>query len=314
MNIIELDSKEYDELINPYHKFNSAKFNSLNSFRVEDVKYLIFKDSKVRLGIIGGISNNTFKSPFSAPFGGFSYKKEPVKLEQIEKALDLLQEWALNNSIDKIQLTLPPQIYNSSFISKLINTLYRKDFSINTLDLNYYFKSKNIIDEEFYISKILWHNARKSLKRAFSNNLEFIVANSLDEKKEAYNIIKQNRAEKNYPLRMSFNDITLTDEVIEKEFFIVKKDNISVASAIVYFVAKDIVQVVYWGDLQEYANFRVMNFLSFNLFKYYRDKGIKYIDIGPSTENSIPNYGLCDFKESIGCSIEPKYIFTKVLK
>lgn len=313
MQIVEVNSKEYDELIAPYHKFNSAKFNSLNSFRVESVEYLIFKDSKVRLGIIGGVSENIFKSPFSAPFGGFSYKKSSVKLEQIEEAIEALEDWALRSAINRLQLTLPPLIYNKTFISKLINTLYRKNYTIDTIDLNYYFDTKNIEDEEHYISKILWHNARKSLKRALSSNLEFILASTLEEKKEAYNIIKQNRASKGYPLRMSFEDITLTDTLINKDFFIVKKDNNLIAAALVYYVAEDIVQVVYWGDLAEYSSFRVMNFLSFNLFKYYRDKGIKYIDIGPSTQNSIPNYGLCDFKESIGCNIEPKHIFTKVL-
>ena len=33
--------------------------------------------------------------------------------------------------------------------------------------------------------------------------------------------------------------------------------------------------------------------------------------IGPSTESSIPNYGLCEFKESIGCEINQKFTFSK---
>ena len=37
----------------------------------------------------------------------------------------------------------------------------------------------------------------------------------------------------------------------------------------------------------------------------------KNVDIGPSTENSEPNYGLCEFKEGIGCKIVPKYTFSK---
>ena len=30
---------------------------------------------------------------------------------------------------------------------------------------------------------------------------------------------------------------------------------------------------------------------------------IPFIDIGHSTVDSVPNHGLCEFKESIGCSI-----------
>ena len=52
-----------------------------------------------------------------------------------------------------------------------------------------------------------------------------------------------------------------------------------------------------------------MNFLAYHVFNFYKKNGIKVIDIGPSTENSIPNHGLCEFKESIGCDISPKHSF-----
>jgi len=54
-----------------------------------------------------------------------------------------------------------------------------------------------------------------------------------------------------------------------------------------------------------------MNFLSYEVFKYYKENGIEVVDIGPSTEDSIPNHGLCEFKESIGCDLSPKYSFYK---
>ena len=56
-----------------------------------------------------------------------------------------------------------------------------------------------------------------------------------------------------------------------------------------------------------------MNFLSFHVFSYYKNKGIRVIDIGHSTVDSVPNHGLCEFKESIGCSIGLLYEFYKKL-
>jgi hypothetical protein len=35
------------------------------------------------------------------------------------------------------------------------------------------------------------------------------------------------------------------------------------------------------------------------------------VHIGIATENSVPNYGLCEFKESIGCKMAPKYTYYK---
>ena len=55
---------------------------------------------------------------------------------------------------------------------------------------------------------------------------------------------------------------------------------------------------------------RTMNFLAYKVFKFYKHKKFNFVDIGPSTENSIPNNGLSDFKESIGCDIELKLEFS----
>ena len=50
-----------------------------------------------------------------------------------------------------------------------------------------------------------------------------------------------------------------------------------------------------------------MNFLAFKLFEYYAEPKA-FLDIGPSTEKGIPNVGLCNFKESIGCNVTPKFV------
>jgi hypothetical protein len=54
---------------------------------------------------------------------------------------------------------------------------------------------------------------------------------------------------------------------------------------------------------------KTMNYLSYKVFEYYANTEIKFIDIGPSTNNSEPNLGLADFKESIGCDINIKFSF-----
>jgi hypothetical protein len=87
-------------------------------------------------------------------------------------------------------------------------------------------------------------------------------------------------------------------------------EGVDVAAAQVFHVAEGVAQVIYWGDLKEYSQLRTMNLLSYRIFEYYyKAKEIKLLDIGPSTENGVPNVGLCDFKESIGCSTSPKFCF-----
>lgn len=312
MEIIEVSSNEYSEIIkSSFHIFGTVEFNNYNKLKCENIHYLLFKDAKVRMGIIGGVNNNIFSSPFSAPFGGFTFVNEDIKINNIDESIKLLIHWAQNKGYASLNITLPPINYSESFLSKCFNCFNRSDFILNKVDLNYSFNLKDF--SENYIDNI-WHNARKNLNRSFKSNFEFIQCSTESEKLLAYEIIKNNRELRGFPLRMSYSQLIGTTSIIKADFFIVKNEvGVSVASAIVFHVSTKIVQVVYWGDLPEYNNLKTMNYLSFKVFEFYKFNKIEIVDIGPSSENSIPNLGLCEFKESIGCRITPKLSFTHIL-
>lgn len=306
MELKELTPQEYKNLFpNPYHIFNNIDFNLMNAVaKGVVIKCIAFKTSKFRLGLIGGVVNNKFISPFSAPFGGFSYIKEDVNLQTIEEAIDLLHHHCRSNNITEIHLTLPPFFFNMGFISKLNNVLYRKGFGIAKSDLNYSIPLKGSFQD--YLRR-LDVNGRRNLNIALSKNFTFFQCQTPEEKEQAYNIIKKNRESKGYPLRMTFEAIKNTIDIVKVDFFMACLDNEAVAAAIIFHVAKSIVQVIYWGDLPEYGMNKTMNYLSSNVVRhYYENTTVKIIDVGPSTDNSIPNYGLCEFKESIGCKVFPK--------
>ena len=60
-----------------------------------------------------------------------------------------------------------------------------------------------------------------------------------------------------------------------------------------------------------YEQDRPMNYLAYRTYLYYSERGIRVLDIGPSTESGEPNYGLCNFKKSIGCSVSSKLTYIK---
>jgi hypothetical protein len=305
MEIDEVSAKEYAEVIKPYHVFGTAAFNDMNRSKCDEVFYLLFKDGKCRLGIVGGRINNKFNSPFSAPFGGFSFISGDIRLQYIEEAIRMLKNWAVEKRLASICITLPPPVYEKRFISKQVNCLWRGGFEISKVDLNYSFDLESL--NECYIDRI-WHNARKNLRIALNARLQFNKCITDEEKGLAYDIIRKNREVNGYPLRMTWQQVSETIHLISSDFFIVyDQKHVPVASAIVFQVSQFVVQVVYWGDIQGYSELKPMNFIAFKLFEYYRTTGNAIVDIGPSTENSIPNYGLVEFKESIGCSTSTKF-------
>ena len=312
MNLEEVSAAQYQEIIRePYHVFASASFNNLNANKVESVHYLAFKDSRYRLGFIAGRTQQMLLSPFSAPFGGFTPIYEDIKIQAIEEAVDLTIAWAKEKGINKLKLTLPPPIYFESYLAKMVNVLYRKNFTVATLELNFHFNLTKLTSE---YPNAIWRNARKNLAIALASNLFFSQCVTVQEKQTAYSVIKQNRTARGKPLRMQWEQVLATTEVVPVDFFIVKTgEGQAAAAAIVFTVAPQIAQVIYWGDIADFQQLKIMNFLSFKIFEYYKERNFNVIDIGYSTEDSVPNYGLCEFKESLGCDVQPKQTFVKEL-
>lgn len=312
MEILEISTSAYAEILpQPFQIYSSAPFNNLKNQICNTLVYLLFKDSKYRLVLIAGIRNKELYSPCSAPFGGFSFLSPDIRLQVIDEAIALLKTWANEKNIESINITLPPTLYNESFIAKQSNCLYRAGYYISKIDLNYYF---NLSDFDNNYVHHIWYNAVKNLKISQRVGLTFKKCEVDADKKLAYEIIRKNRDAKGYPLRMTWQQVYETIRIVPADFFIVNNDyQLPIASAIIFHVNEIIVQVIYWGDLPYYAKLKPMNFLSFKVFEYYKSSGKKAVDIGPSTENSIPNYGLCEFKESIGCNISQKLTFSKIL-
>lgn len=308
MELQHLSAHEYGRIFgNTATVFHTAAFNELNASKCEQLYLLAFKDSKYRLGLIAGLRNGMLHTPFSAPFGGFSAMREDISIGQLEAATDLLTDFARTNHFNGIRYTMPPLFYQETFLNKVLNVLPRKGFRIGTLDINYQFRLSRLTEQ--YEAGI-WHNARKNIRIAREQGYSFHKANTLEEKQAAYEVIRENRQQRGFPLRMTWEQVAATIELIPADFFLLRNaENQHVAAAVVFHVTPQIVQVIYWGDIPAFATGKPMNLLSYEVFRFYRDAGFLYADIGPSTEDGIPNYGLCEFKEGIGCELNPKTTF-----
>ena len=305
MQIKNLTPDEFASTFQAAHVFNTVAFAQLNSDKVERVHYLSFDDPKTCFGIVLGESNGVLRSPFSAPFGGF-LEKGTHGLERMEKAVDALADYAKERSL-RLQITLQPMVYDETRLSMWVNVMMRK-MQLHHADLNYHFDISRMPN----YSSVINRSARKLLNQALKQNfcLHKLDSGNRDDVARAYNVISCNRKERGFPLRMTFEQVWQTvSRVVTADFFVLEHEGCDVAAAQIFHVADGIAQVVYWGDIRQYAKLRPMNYLAYSLFGYYADNGLRILDIGPSTEDGIPNYGLCEFKESIGCSVTMKYSF-----
>lgn len=310
MLIEEVVIEKYKEILKTVeyeYIYAFAEFNELNKYKVDQVKYLLFKDKKYRFALCIGIIDKNILCPFSAPFGMIMPLKSSMPIQYFDDAIIALNAYAYENEYKSIKFTLPPLFYNENDISMLTNSLYRNGYNIKMIDINFQIDLLSAYSEN-YIENIA-HNARKNLRIGLQSELTLIQCLTDSERKEAYEVIAKNRQSKGFPLRMTYEQIADTIKLINSDFFIVKKEEETIASAIVFHINPTIAQVIYWGDAPGNSEYKSINYLSYKLINFYGKQGLCYLDIGPSTENSQPNYGLCDFKQSIGCNTSNKITF-----
>lgn len=301
--LVQLSSPTDFYNIFPHHAiiFDSQRFVELNSKKVEAVRHFIGYDSNLRprLGISLGYSNGEWHAPFSAPFSIPVSNVTP----SIERTYDFFTE--LTDTLQApIQITLPPHFYSEVDINIygiVLANLAQKQF----LDYNFHF----LLDNQENFESLLDRSARKNYHRAIKACFDFIEDSPIE---RAYSVIAANRSSRGYPLAMTLEQLKNTikpEGPVTARCFVLSKENIDVAAAIVYDVAPSIAQVIYWGDVPGFNEDRPMNILPKFLYDYYLKAGYKILDVGPSSKQGIPSSGLCRFKNSIGCKLTAKPTF-----
>lgn len=292
--LVEIDKESYRKYfpVDP-NPFISEEFIEINLRKTDRVVRIIDNGNEPVIGFVAGIKNKVLQSPFSAPFGGFHFRKENLYVNEIDRFLEFLKEYAIEKGIKRIEITLPPNIYHETFNAKTLNSLIRHNYQFGYPEITSWIELENFTGT--YSQK----NSREYFRQAQRNNLTFFIAENNLDQREIYEVICENRTKFSRPIYMTFEDIVSMTQVWPVDFFKVETPGKKiVASAIIYRNHPEICYAVFWGDNEEGRILRAMDFLLLNLFTYYKKAGFTYLDIGTSTENGIPNEGLLRFKES----------------
>lgn len=314
INVVRVSQEEYKASV-PNRKifFNEPDFAELNKEKVDDIHYLLFKKgNSPRFALILGIQDGVAKCPFSAPFSYPVVIGPSAHIETFDEAISSLEDYCTENGIKEIRFTFPPFLYDEDTLSVWMNTMYRAGYELISVDVNYTLdlKALNTDDYEMMIPK----KGRSHLRKAKASGIEIIRCTEEMDVAEAYEIIVENHSAKERPTHMSLQQLKDTFKIVPHEVFLARMEGKGIASMIYYETTKDIAECIYSGYLLEYSDSGVMNYLSWYAIKFFGDKGFKYIDRATTGKDSIPNYGLCNFKESIGCKRSLKFAFRKCFR
>lgn len=291
-NLVSVTAAEYRRLFpKPLTAFSSVDFSMLNSAKADRIMFLAALDAsgKALIGLIAGEREGVWRSPFSAPMAALSCNREV----SIATVADFISRISSFLKPSPLRIVMPPRFVAPELLVKFDGSLINMADDV-TADFNYHYDLSLYPDFEEHMK----HNARKNYRRALKEDFTFGTATLA----RAYEVIRVNRTSKGYYLAMTLADLEATAGIIDIDSFVLQHGDIDVAAAIVYTIAPGIAHVVYWGDVPGYEPLRPMNILPFHIFGHYNRAGYRIVNIGPSSTGGVPNHGLCNFKESLGCS------------
>lgn len=308
MKILQVTPEEYSRAFAAWpHVFNSVEFSELNASRCDRIHYLLFSDTRLRAGIILGECDGELASPFSAPFGGLTLPRRQ-HLETIDEVFTALHAYASQLGLT-LRITLPPMWHDEAALSQCVSALSRLPGSTGYVDLCYHLPlSSDGVNPLAGAAT----RARADLRQALAEPFTFTVGGySPEEVTRAYTIIKANHDSRGFPVRMPLPLMIKTAALMQADtFFLTLPDGRDAAAAIVFLTAPGVAQPIIWGDDVTLHSHHTMYRLCHDIARHYASAGCAVLDLGPSTERSIPNHGLCFFKESLGLTPSLRYTFT----
>ena len=275
----------------------------------EWISYHIIKEKKkiAVAGIHFHVSDGIASSPYRSPFGSIdaSPDVEPSALFQF---LQFIESDLLERGVKNIVIKNPPTLYNPELQTLLQVFLSNLGYQITTAEPG----AILIVDKSGEQLSANWE--KRKIKQAHDKDLEL----RHEEKRELkliYDFIRNRRVQKGYPSSMTFDDLQRTVNNFPDRFLLssVYQQGLMVAASICVRCNPHVLYHFYSDHNTSDKSTNPTVFLIRSLYQYCLENGIRLFDLGTSSLDGFPNFGLLNFKMRLGASPTTKFTFQKDL-
>ena len=249
-------------------------------------------------------------SGMGAPFGGFDVARSGETVANVEALVDHAVQELASLDVAHLEVRAKPAHYGANEAA-LAFVLANRGFQPVACDLNAYLDLRSVGSVDEYVAQ-LKPAARKILRRSTAQGLvaSQVAADDEETWAESYEVLRRNRVDRGRPMRLPLSYVLSIRDAFpgRVRLLVVEHDGVVVAAALIYRVAprRDLVQ--YWGDAHHELPLSPMNRLVSTVVEHALAAGTETVDIGISSEDGVANHGLIQFKRSVGCAIEPRYV------
>ena len=260
--------------------------------------HLIFLEKGQIKGLLPGTitEDGLFESPVGASYGSIVTKD--VKFAEAMELVSTLKDYAKKNGIKEIMLTAVPMIYerhpnqNLDFAMLWQGFQYTLHYISSAIKLD---KDKDILER---FSPTIRRNVRKTMK---DFNLRVEINERYD---EFYPILIENKSRHNVKPTHTYDDLMKLKELLPdnlKLFMVYSKDK-PIGGSLMFYPNKTVALCFYNMLLYDYAEYKPIHRVMYEVVKDSTKNGYAYVDIGVSQDTKAdnpmtPSMSLIEFKE-----------------
>lgn len=261
-------------------------------------RHLIFRrDGKIFALFPVAFQDGVLSSHSGASYGGFVVKRGLGIREALGLVRGLL-EYAQDQGIKGIRLTIPPLIYWTHQNNYLDFALLRNGFGYEKRELTSVIGLSYKSEEE--ILSTFKNEARTAVRKAQKSG---VLVTESDDLPAFYQILKKNLwLRHNVTPTHSLDELILLKKLFPKriKLFSAFYQGKQVAGVVLFVCNQKVVLAFYISHDQDYQHLRSVNLLFYDSLSWAWKKGFQWFDLGTFTLNMEPNIGLGRFKENFG--------------
>ena len=283
-----------------------------------DISLLFFdKENLVAIISASQIEKNKtkiFSSHPGASYGGLVLSKK-IKFKTVDKIINLLEKYCLNNGFTNITLINTPSLY----------------FNKKTENLDYLLKWNGFKESETYISHITdltYHddpnNFLGNRKKRYIKNLREkskITCKEDNKIENFYSILFDNKKKYNSTPTHSLEEIRILMKRFPNEIkLFISSDEKKIIGGVLLFILNSKIGLVFYNVIaNDYRKTQTATLQLFEAIKFFKSAGLEYVDFGvshtPEMKNSLaPKFSLIEFKEQFGAEGVIRKVYMKDIK
>ena len=243
------------------------------------------------------VGDGVWRSPARGTFSGFVAGTQlPIEglFDFHDRVLRRLQELGAR----RVEVLPAPMAHDPTAFAVQTYLLRSREYETMQCDLNYSLQ----VSPAPLSERMSYGN----LKRLRKGEREGIVVRQLPiaELPQVYATLEANRTGKGHAMSMSLAQLQVMAERFPRSLVLFGSslNETQIAAALCLRLTEDVLYVFYWGDRPGYASLSPIVGVADAIYQYCQTENMRILDVGTSTIDRDPNFGLIRFKQGLGFS------------